>query len=181
VIAVTLLCATLGAQILRPGRAVPEGAALLTAQERFLTDLHPALSVLYMAGVFLAILGTLYGAYQVYTHTFVESLKAVAPRAVTERTLPSWRRAVVAYCFIGGLAMIWLPEAYSRDVTGRMTFGSILGGGIASGLWCFAMLWADRTRLPASLRMGRGLRTLLWIAGLFMLALGAQTAFVYFR
>ena len=77
--------------------------------------------------------------------------------------------------------MMWLPSGIAPGVVGKMTFGAVLGGATLCGLWCFAMLWADRTQLPPSLRMGTGLKILTALGGLSMTLLGIQTLVVYFQ
>jgi hypothetical protein len=122
----------------------------------------------------------LYGAFEVYRHTFVESLACVAPRTATKR-VAVLRGSIVAYCFFGGLLMIWLSKAFAGNIVQRMTFGSVISGATSCGLWCFAMLWVDRVRLPAPLRMSRRLWLLTAIAGTAMTFLGIQTILAYFR
>ena len=131
--------------------------------------------------MFLAFIGTLYGAFEVYRHTFVESAAAVVPKLITPKRLPAIRLGVVCYCFLGGMIMIWLPERVAGTIIDRMTFGSIISGAASCGLWCFAMLWADRTRLPAPLRMSRTMQTLTAFAGLAMTTLGVIITVEYFR
>ena len=76
--------------------------------------------------------------------------------------------------------MVWLPAGIAGNIVDRMTFGTILSGAGACGLWCFAMVWADYTRLPAPLRMSPLVRSLTLIAGLAMTFLGVQTTIAYF-
>ncbi len=179
VILVTLLFATLGSLVLKTSQSVPANNELLTLQEEFLVTLHPELKWLYRAGVFLAFVGTLYGAYEVYQYTFVESVNAIVPRLAT----PDWSRrcrlATVAWCFLGGMTMIWLPKSVAGSIVDRMTFGSIISGAGACGLWCFAMIILDFVRLPKPLRMSRLLLALTAIAGIVMTALGVQTTIAY--
>jgi hypothetical protein len=177
---VTLLFGILGTLVLHPQGAVPANNDLLNEQERFLTLLHPELSWLYRAAVFLALVGTLYGAFEVYRYTFVESARSIAPRWVTPRRVPYLRGATVAYCFLGGLAMVWLPEGLAGTIVERMTFGTIISGAATCGLWCFAMLWLDRVRLPAPLRMSPLMQGLTLVAGTGMTLLGAQAIIAYF-
>ena len=180
VILVTLLFAILGALVLHAEQRIPDNKTLLSEQESFLTQLHPQLLWLYRGGVFLAFIGTLYGAFEIYRHTVVESVRALLPQWSSDRQVPLWRGLTVAYCYGGGMVMIWLPSQIAGDVLGRMTFGAIIGGATLCGLWCFAMLWIDYARLPPALRMSR----LLWwstlFAGLIMTALGVQTLAAYF-
>jgi Mn2+/Fe2+ NRAMP family transporter len=181
VIVVTLLFATLGAAILHSAQSVPEQGNLLSAQEEFLTSLHPSFRFLYRGGVFLAFIGTLYGAFEIYRHTVAESVMAIAGKRVSKDTMSRVGTWTVLYCFLGGLAMVWLPSSIAGNVVSKMTFGAVLGGATLCGLWCFAILWADQTQLPKQLRMNLLLKILTAIGGLAMTALGIQTLVVYFH
>jgi len=181
VILVTLLFAILGTLVLHGAQQIPANDDFLNKQESFLTKLHPEMSWLYRTGVFLAFIGTLYGAFEVYRHTFVESAAAIVPNWATAARTPYLRAGVVIYCFLGGMTLIWLPESLAGTIVKRMTLGSIVSGAAACGLWCFAMLRVDFTRLPAALRMSPLLRTLTLIAGIAMTLLGVQTIIVYVK
>lgn len=180
VILVTLLFAVLGALLLHTAHKIPDDRTLLSEQESFFTQLHPHLLWLYRGGVMLAFVGTLYGAFEIYRHTVVESARALLPKLTTDAHIHVWRNLTVAYCYGGGIVMIWLPKKIAGDVLGRMTFGAIIGGATLCGLWCFAMLWINHVRLPKSLRMSRPLWCATLIAGTAMTALGAQTMYAYF-
>lgn len=180
VILVTLLFAVLGALLLHPAQKIPDNTTLLTQQESFFTQLHPQLLWLYRGGVFLAFIGTLYGAFEIYRYTVVESARSLFPRWTTDKQIPIWRNLTVAYCFGGGMIMIWLPKQIAGNVLDRMTFGAVIGGATLCGLWCFAMLWVDRVRLPQSLRMSKLLWVATLVAGIVMTTLGVQTLIVYF-
>ena len=67
------------------------------------------------------------------------------------------------------------------SVKDRMLFGAIVSSANACGLWCFAMLWLDRTRLPKPLRMSLLLTLATAIAGVAMMGLGIQSTIEYFR
>ena len=181
VILVTLLFAILGKLVLHDHVPVfvPANNDLLTAQERFLTELHVELKWVYRFGVFLALIGTLYGAFEIYQHTFVESVRAVAPRWATDNRAIQLRKLVVGYCFFGGLIMIWLPEGIAGSIVERMTFGTVISGASACGLWCFAMLWLDRVRLPKPLQMSRTLWWSVLLAGVAMTGLGVRSMYDY--
>ena len=180
VIFVTLLFAVLGALLLHTEHRIPDNSTLLTEQESFLTRLHPQLFWLYRGGVFLAFIGTLYGAFEIYRYTVVESARALVPNWTTDKHVPTWRRLTVAYCFGGGMVMVWLPKQIAGDVLSRMTFGAVIGGATLCGLWCFAMLWTDYVRLPTALRMNRLLWVTTMMAGIVMTGLGVQSLLVYF-
>jgi len=65
VILVTLLFGILGAIVLGAEQRVPVQDSFLGGQEQFLTEMHPELKWVYRGGVFLAFIGTLYGAFEV--------------------------------------------------------------------------------------------------------------------
>ena len=180
VILVTLLFAVLGGLVLNPAHRIPANNVLLSEQESFLTQLHPQLLWVYRGGVFLAFVGTLYGAFEIYQHTVLESVRSIAPRLASPTRVLLLRRLTVAYCYLGGMITIWLPVRIAGNVVDRMTFGAVISGATLCGLWCFAMLLTDRSRLPRALQMG----WLLWwstlIAGVTMTGLGVQTLLVYF-
>ncbi|MCH2213349.1 MAG: Nramp family divalent metal transporter [Fuerstiella sp.] len=180
VVLVTLLFAALGALLLHSAHKIPDDNMLLSQQESFLTQVHPQLRWLYRAGVFMAFIGTLYGAFEIYRYTVVESARALLPRWTQSGHLRAWQNGTVAFCFGGGIIMIWLPEGIAGNVLGKMTFGAVIGGATLCGLWCLAMLWTDATRLPPRLRMNRGLWAVTLIAGITMTALGVQTLVAFF-
>ena len=182
VILVTLMFAALGALVLHPNRAIPDGSEYLTVQESFLTALHPQLKWLYRIGAFLAFIGTLYGAFEVYYRVVAEGVRSVFPRLAASRSLRNLRTIVIFYCFLGGLLLVWLPREIAGNVLGRITFTSVISGGAAaSGIWCFAMLWADHVRLPPALRMSWKLKLATVVAGTVMVGLGVRVIVSYFQ
>ena len=182
VILVTLMFAVLGSLVLNPNRSIPDGSEFLTVQESFLTALHPQLKWLYRVSVFLAFIGTLYGAFEVYYRVMSEGVRSLWPRLVNHGLFKHLRTATIFYCFLGGLLLIWLPKGIAGDVLSRITFAGVMSGGIAScGMWCFAMLWADWARLPGPLRMSWKLRLATVSAGTFMFSLGIRVIISYFQ
>ena len=175
VVLTSLLFVILGAEVLHPRQLVPEAGQLLTVQESFLTLIHPWLKYLYGLAVFLTFFGTLYGAFNVYTWTVYETLRAIFPGASAAR-LKSIRKYVVAYCVLGGTALIWVD----LDPVSVITLVAVFGGAPTCGAWCFAMLWTDRRYLPAPLRMGRALKAMTLVAGVAMSVLGAKVLAAYF-
>ncbi|MGH8021665.1 MAG: Nramp family divalent metal transporter [Opitutaceae bacterium] len=166
----------LGAVVLHPQRLVPSDNALLSHQALFLTNIHPWLRWVYIIGIFFAIGGTVYGAYEVYIRTAYECARPVSARL---RRLPRrvFRAAILLYCGIGGFVLLWTFE----DPVALVTPASIVGGVFACGLWCFAMLWTDRRFLPKPLQMRRGLTALLVVSGLFLTAMGAKAIWDFLR
>ncbi len=182
VILVTLMFAALGALVLNPNRAIPDGSEFLTVQESFLTALHPQLKWLYRIGAFLAFIGTLYGAFEVYYRVVAEGVRSIFPRLAASWPLRNLRTIVIFYCFLGGLTLVWLPREIAGNVLGRLTFTSVISGGTAAcGIWCYAMLWADHVRLPPALRMSWKLKLATVVAGTAMVGLGVRVIVSYFQ
>ena len=169
VLVFTMAFMILGAALLHPRQTVPSGLHLLSVQAAFLTGLHPKLVYVYQAGVFTAFFGTILGAYELYVRTTHECLRPLF-RRVRRMPLRRLRPWVVAYCGIGGVAIMWLGGNPVEIVTPAAIFGGVL----TCGLWCLLMVWTDRTRLPPPLRMGRLLLTLNVLSGLFLTGWGVR-------
>lgn len=164
----------LGAVILYPQRLVPDGPDLLTHQAVFLTSLHPALLYVYQGGIFFAFWGTIYGAYELYVRTAFECLSPLS-RRVREMPFASFRRLVLLYCAVPGIALMWLME----DPVDIVTPAALLGGVFACGIWCFFMIWADRRFLIPELRMGPLLLALTLLSGAFLTIAGLRAIWDY--
>jgi Mn2+/Fe2+ NRAMP family transporter len=165
----------LSAAILHPDHQVPDGFELLSKQARFLTDFHPALVYLYQMGVFMAFWGTTYGAFEIYLRTAYECLAPLS-RFVRQTPERRFRAGALAYCTIGGLAVTWFG---GDDAIKIVAPAAMVGGVFTCGLWCFAMIWADRRYLPKPLRMGRALTTLTVISGTVLTLLGTKAIWDY--
>ncbi len=164
----------LGAVILRPQHQIPAGNELLSFQAQFLTNLHPSLLYVYQVGVFFAIWGTAYAAYEIYIRTAFECLAPVSQKV---RSLPykQFRLWLLLYCGGGGLILLWTMD----DPVALVTPAAIVGGVFTCGLWCFAMMWTDSHFLPKALRMGRFLYCAVGIAGVSLTAMGAKALWDY--
>ena len=170
----TICFTVLGATVLHPQEQIPSGFNLFSLQAQFLTQFHESFKYLYQVGIFMAFFGTIYGAYEIYIRTAQECLRPVSQtvRDMPERT---FRHIVLAYCGIGGLALMWMaPNAVSL-----VKPAAIVGGVFACGLWCFAMIWADRKFLPKALRMRPVLLILTIISGTVLTVLGVQAIIAY--
>lgn len=177
---VTLLFVIMGASVLHPIHEIPAGNDLLNKQEGFLAVLHPQLTWVYRAGVVLAFIGTLYGAFEIYRHSIMEAVRAFKHKAVTRKSVKFWNKATNTYCLLGALTLVWLPQSLSGNIVDRMVFGAIIGGALTCGLWCFAMLIIDKTRLPKALRMGKLLWLGVLLAGTVLTYLGILSMIDYF-
>jgi Mn2+/Fe2+ NRAMP family transporter len=164
----------LGAVILHPQRLIPEGQNLLNHQAAFLTRMHPALLYVYQAGIFFAFWGTIYGAYELYIRTAFESLGPIS-RRIREIPFPRFRVYVMLYSAISGVTLMWLFD----DPVAIVTPAALFGGVFACGIWCFFMIWADRSFLPRPLRMGRVLLALTLFSGGFLTFVGIRAIWDY--
>jgi len=163
-----------GARLLHTEQLIPSGLKLLEYQANFLTRIHPLLLYLYDAGVFLAVAGTIYGAFEVYTRTMYECLRGVFPglRAVKIDKIRPW---VLLYVGLGGIILMWMTRVFPNiSLIDLPTPAAIIGGVMTCGLWCLAMIWTDRNFLPKPYQMGRLMVVLNVIAGVAMLGMGLK-------
>lgn len=170
----TVCFVVLGAHVLHPAQVVPAGQALLTPQAEFLTQLHPSLLYVYQVGIFMAFWGTIYGAYELYTRTGYECIRPISKK-LRDVPIAKVRRAILLYCGIGGLILMWTFD----DPIKLVTPAAIVGGVFTCGLWCFAMIWTDRHFLPKPLRMRAPLLIVTAISGAVLTALGAKGIWDY--
>ena len=163
----------LGASVLHPKEIVPaKNGELLTHQAQFLTQIHPTFLYLYRIGVFMAFWGTIYGAYEIYWRTVYECLRPVSEQ-VRQMSPKKVRLYVLLYCGIGGIALSWLTE----NPIELITIPSLIGGVLTCGLWCFGMMWLDRTILPKPLRMKAPLLIATMLSGVLLTAIGAKALY----
>jgi Mn2+/Fe2+ NRAMP family transporter len=162
----------LGAAVLHPRMEVPTDADLYSRQAQFLALVHPWLVNVYKAGIFFAIFGAIYGTFEVYGRSAYEPLQAVFPRR--RWSVDAVRRWITLYSGFGALLVLWTGFKAVGIVKVTSPFSGVLGG----GLWCLAMLWVDRTQMPAPYRMRPGLQLLTLVVGVVMAAIGAYTTFV---
>ncbi len=170
----SIIFLVLGASILAPARLVPHESELLSVQARFLTELHPRLTPLYIVGIVTVFLGTIYGSFELQTRALYECGRVVSNRW-KRATISSFRRFVVLYGVTSGLLLIW-----TRWDPVTLFTPAILLSVVASGLWCFAMLWVDRRFLPRPYRMSAPLAVGLLIAGVVLTAFGVQSIYAFF-
>jgi Mn2+/Fe2+ NRAMP family transporter len=166
VLLITVCFMILGAAVLHPRGLVPNDSDLYSQQSQFLGVIHPSLIWVYKAGVFFALLGAIYGAFPLYARTTYETCAAVWPgRRWDLGRLRTW---VILYSALGGLLLIL--TGYKTVVIARVV--APVAGVLGCGLWCLAMVWAERTQLPAAYRMSRWLFVATVAAGVIMTAVG---------
>ncbi len=171
----SIIFLVLGASILAPARLVPHESELLSVQARFLTELHPRLTPLYIVGIVTVFLGTIYGSFELQTRALYECGRVVSNRW-KRATISSFRRFVVLYGVTSGLLLIWTRW----DPVTLFTPAILLSVARLSGLWCFAMLWVDRRFLPRPYRMSAPLAVGLLIAGVVLTAFGVRLIYAFF-
>jgi Mn2+/Fe2+ NRAMP family transporter len=168
----TLAFTLLGATILHPQHIVPAGLNLLSEQSRFLTQLGHGFKYLYQLGVLMAFWGTIYGAYEIYTRTGYECLRSISNR-IRHTPISKIRPWVLLYCGLGGFILMWSFKK-PMDIVKP---AALLGGAFLCGMWCFAMIYADRKFLPRFLRMPGWLLVLNILAGITLSFFGGKACY----
>jgi hypothetical protein len=149
-----------GKLILAPERAIPGDGAFLDHQAQFVTRIHPWLYPLYFVGVFLAMLGTLYGTLEVAPTVLRETVLAIARNRLQQETARRMRVLAICWCTILALVVLairWsyqlkMGEATLPGLTAVLEPVNLFTGVFACGLICLLNPWMDR-RLPVRLRM----------------------------
>ena len=175
----------LGATLLHTNRIVPSGMDLYNNQVVFLTQLHPGrtaqilLSALYKAGVFFAIFGTVYGAFELYVRTAHECVRSVSAkwRNLSLDKMRLWTLLYSGVAAIGLVIYAWWtatqdPRGVGWNPISMMTIPLHITGVLLAGPWCFAMVWIDRKYLPEPFQMGSFLVTLNILCGLVFTCFG---------
>jgi Mn2+/Fe2+ NRAMP family transporter len=167
----------LGAVILHPAELVPSGVDLFRYQARFFTRIHPSLKILWQVGVFFGIFGALYGLWEGYTWTWLESFKPFSERLhrLEQNNMTIVRAITIIY--VGGVALVLLWSDLSAVAI--VTPVSLLSGVFACGLWCWAMIWVEKTALPDVWQGGWKLDLGLIVAGAFLTGSGLISILVY--
>jgi Mn2+/Fe2+ NRAMP family transporter len=168
-----------GAIVLGPQGKIPDSGNMLNLQAEFLTELHPWLLPLYIAGAFLTMVGTLYGTIEVAPRVLAELARTLNWRSLVNR--PTRCRSIaVWWCGIGGMGVVirnYLGD--NQDLVALITPVGLFTGVLACGFICVLAFWADRRYLPAGLRMGLPLAGLNLLAGIVFIGLGVKSFWDY--
>lgn len=181
VVAFSAVFVASGKLILGPHHQIPDEKNLLNLQSVFVTSVHPWLLPLYVAGVFLAMLGTLYGTLEVAC-TIVGEMARAVNRKFAIRYARRIKRITVAWCAVGASAvLLWLFAYQFTGGTDKpplllaiLTPANLFTGVLGCGLFCLLNLWMDRRFLPKALRLPWWLWFLNLVSGLVFLALGLK-------
>ena len=186
VIAFSAVFVISGALALSPTHQIPSGDNLLNLQAEFVTQLHPWLYPLYVAGATLTLFGTLYGTNEVGPAIFKELFRAHAPQ-FAERFSQQIRSIVIVWGIAGGyLVLAWSywnhfaggegnPPTLVEIVTPAALFTHVF----SCALICFLNPWMDRRFLPLALLMGWLLALLNFVAGVIFLGVGLKSYWDY--
>ena len=160
----------LGAIILRENQLIPSELQLFQVQAQWFTQINPGLEILWQVGVFFALFGALYSLWEIYTWSGLECFKPFSARVrnLERNNLSTARLLTIAY--VGGIALILIWSDLSAVAI--VTPAALLGGVFGCGLWCWAMLWAEKTSLPKEWQGGWKLDLGLIIAGTFLTLAG---------
>ena len=165
----TIAFNVLGAAILHPDHKVPQNNDdLLTLQAAFVTQFGESFKYLYQVGILMAIWGTLYGAFEIYSRTAYECFRPLSQK-VRQSSFTRMRVAVCIYAGLGGLVLAWTVQ-HPLDIV--KPIGPIAM--LTCGIWCFAMIWADRRWLPKPLQMNPAWLLGNLVAGVIMGGFGGK-------
>jgi hypothetical protein len=162
-----------GKLVLGPVRQIPSSDTYLDYQAQFVTHIHPWLYPLYVAAVFLAIAGTLYGTLEVAPVVLRETGMAVRRGWLARGGARQMRLLAISWC--AGIALVVVAtyfvyqlnigEAKPFDSMALLIPANLFTSVFACGVICVLNPWVDR-RLPAKHRMPRALVALNVIGGI---------------
>ena len=162
-----------GKLVLGPEHQIPGDGAFLEHQARFVTHIHPWLYPLYVVGVFLAMLGTLYGTLEVAPAMLRETVLAVSKNRFASGESRWLRVLAIGWCAAVALVVLAVSFVYQLQMGEEKPPGltailipvNLFTGVFACGLICLLNPWMDR-RLPVQHRMPRTLVALNLLGGL---------------
>jgi Mn2+/Fe2+ NRAMP family transporter len=167
----------LGGVILYRAELVPaENASLFKYQARFFTRILPGLEAVWQIGVFAALAGTVYGYWEMYTQSWIETFKPFSDRIRTLEENRTLARAVTIV-YMGGIGLLLLWSGISA--VALLTPVLLVAGTLGCGLWCWAMLWTEKSALPKEWQGGWKLDLGLIIAGSFLTFSGILSILTY--
>lgn len=167
----------LGAQSLHEDELIPSQFDLYTYQAQWFTDIAPGLDILWQIGVFFALFGTMYALWEGYTWTWVESFKPFSQRVRDLQRNNMTKARALTFVYVGGIGLVLMWSGISAVAI--VTPASLLGGVFGCGLWCFAMIWAEKTALPDEWQGNSLYFAGLVVAGLFLTFSGVLSIIEY--
>jgi hypothetical protein len=167
----------LGAVILQPQNVIPNDNEILRYQAKFLTQISPILVYAYQLGVFGALFGTMYGcSSELYVWTFKESWGPCF-KVVRDMNFKTARNIELAFYAGGALILMWTGVSFTTLVS----FGSIFGGVLSTGLWALAMLYTEKKFLPKAYHMSGFAKFMVAISGIVLTSMGVVAVLQFFK
>ena len=167
--------------VLAPKHQIPADGSFLDHQAQFVTQLHPWLYPLYVAGTLLAMLGTLYGTLEVAPAVTGESFRLLLRHDGSQGQANRLRR--IALWWTAGVAMLVLIASVLTQVyaglakppglTTLLIPANLFTGVLACGIICLLNGWMNRV-LPTSMRPNAILMIMNLIAGVTFVAVGIK-------
>jgi hypothetical protein len=170
-----------GHLVLGPKHQIPGDGNFLEHQAQFVTQLHPWLYPLYVAGTLLAMLGTLYGTLEVAPAIVRESFRLLRSFDGSESQANRIRRVSLYWTAGGALAVLIFSFVFqitagnSRPpgLTTLLIPANLFTGVLACGIICLLNPWID-WKLPFQMRPNIVLAVANVIAGIAFLAIGIK-------
>ena len=167
-----------GHLVLAPKMQIPGDGSFLEFQSQFLTGLHPWLFPLYVVGVALTMIGTLYGTLEVAPTIARETRRLFID---SNKLTSSLRRVTLLWCAVGA-SLVLVASFYHQlssgedrppGLTSLLKPASLFTGVLSCGLICLLNPWMDRC-LPSRLRPNLAFVVLNVAAGVLFLSLGMK-------
>ncbi len=172
---------TSGKMLLAPQQQIPGDGNFLDYQAQFVTQVHPWLYPLYIAGTLLTMLGTLYGTLEVGPTILREAAELLPRRNERANRLVRLRRTALAWSAAWAAVVLAVSFVYQAasgvdkppGLTKILIPANLFTGVLSCGIICLLNPWMDRS-LPPSFRPPLVLRALNLLAGTLFVLLGLK-------
>ena len=166
--------------VLAPQHQIPGDGNFLEHQSQFVTQLHPWLYPLYVAGTLLAMLGTLYGTLEVAPAVIGETARLLRISVGGDRSRQV-RRVTLLWTVSGAFLVLLGSFAYHVSsgemkppgLTTMLIPANLFTGVLSCGIICLLNPWIDRN-LPNGLRPSYLLMAANITAGTIFILLGLK-------
>jgi len=175
-----------GVELLGPRQVIPDGANMLGQQSQILTDVHPWLYPLYVAGAVLTMFGTLYGTLEIGIAIMTEILRSFnadwtnanlqrVERAMLAWLLPCAICVILAmFTFVFGVESVGGHNPAKDIILLVLRPVNLFTGVLSCGVFCLANLWFEKKHTPPQLQSPVWIQIMYVFAGLVFLVLGVK-------
>jgi len=178
---------TSGVEMLGPKEAIPDSRDMLGQQAEILTNVHPWLYPLYVAGAVLTMFGTLYGTFEIGVAIVMEIMRsfnakwANARRPKIERNVLVWQAGFAVVVVLMMFQVVYGAGIEEGDKTKAVIFlilrpVNLFTGVISCAVFCWVNLWIESRHVPNKLRSQPWIRVAYALAGCVFAVLGAMGA-----